>query len=68
MRQFNCEIFAYVDDFIIVSHANDAELHYKALFDLFSDLGLPMNQDKLSNKVSQCVSEVQTPEPYNLSV
>ena len=48
MRQHICEIFAYIDDFIIVSDANDANHHYQALFHLFSDLGLPINQEKLS--------------------
>ena len=41
-------IFAYIDDFIIVSEENDAMRHYHALFDLFTELGLPMNQNKLS--------------------
>ena len=48
MRQHNFEIFAYIDDFIIILHANDAERHYKALYDLFLDLGVPLNQDNLS--------------------
>ena len=48
MRHHNCRIFAYIDDFIIVLQENDAEHHYQALFDLFMELGLPMNQDKLS--------------------
>ena len=48
MKRHNCKIFAYIDDFIIVSQENDARHHYQALFDLFTELGLPMNQDKLS--------------------
>ena len=48
MRRHNCRIFAYIDNFIIVSKENDAMRHYQALFDLFLELGLPMNQDKLS--------------------
>ena len=48
MRRHDCKIFAYIDDFIIVSKKNDAMRHYQALFDLFTELGLPMNQDKLS--------------------
>ena len=48
MRRHNCRIFAYIDNFIIVSKENDPEHHYQALFDLFMELGLPMNQDKLS--------------------
>ena len=48
MKCHDCKIFAYIDDFIIVSQENDARRHYQALFDLFTELGLPMNQDKLS--------------------
>ena len=49
MRHHNCKIFAYIDDSIIVVQENDAMLHYQALYDLFAELGLPMNQDKLSS-------------------
>ena len=48
MRQVNCSIFAYIDDFIMISPENDAERHFHKLHDLFSDLGLPMNQDKVT--------------------
>ena len=48
MRHHKCDIFAYIDDFIIVSQENDTLCHYQALFNLFLELGLPMNSDKLS--------------------
>ena len=48
MRHHKCEIFAYIDDFIIVSEEHEAMCHYQALLNLFSELGLPMNHDKLS--------------------
>ena len=48
MKRHDCKIFAYIDDFIIVSKENDAMCHYEALVELFTELGLPMNQDKLS--------------------
>ena len=48
MKCHDCKIFAYIDDFIIVSEENDAMHHYQTLFDLFTELGLPMNQNKLS--------------------
>ena len=47
MRNQNCKIFAYIDDFVIVSQENDAKRHFQALFDLFTELGLPMNQNKI---------------------
>ena len=49
MRPHNCDIFAYINIyFIIVSQENNAMRHYQTLFDLFAELGLSMNQDKLS--------------------
>ena len=48
MRHHNCKIFAYIDNFIILSQGNDAMHHYQALFDIFAELGLPMKQNKMS--------------------
>ena len=48
MKHHDCKIFLYIDDFIIVSEENDAMRHYQTLFDLFTELGLPMDQNKLS--------------------
>ena len=39
-------IFAYIDDFIIVSNEDDAGRHFNKLSNLFDELGLPMNEDK----------------------
>ena len=46
MRDQGCSIFAYIDDFIIVSNADDAERHFHALSNLLDELGLPMNPSK----------------------
>ena len=43
MRKENCAIFAYIDNFVIVSHRDDAEHHFEKLSSLFDELGLPMN-------------------------
>ena len=48
MKRHDCKIFAYIDDFVIVSEKGNAMRHFQALFDLFTELGLPMNQNKLS--------------------
>ena len=48
MRHEICSLFAYIDDFIMISPEVDAERHFQKLFDLFSELGLPMNRDKVT--------------------
>ena len=46
MREENCGMFGYTDDFIIVSNKDDARRHFNKLSNLFDELGLPMNEDK----------------------
>ena len=46
MREQGCSIFAYIDDFVIVSNADDAERHFQTFSNLLDELGLPMNPDK----------------------
>ena len=48
MKQETCAIFAYIDDFIMISLEYDTECHFQKLFSLFSKLGLPMNSDKVT--------------------
>ena len=48
MKHHDCKVFVCIDDFIIVCEKGDTMRHYQALFDLFTELGLPMNQNKLS--------------------
>ena len=48
MAKEKCQIFAYIDDFILVSEENDADRHFDNLSALFTELGLPMNIDKRS--------------------
>ena len=48
MRKENCAIFAYIDDFIMVASQEDAMGHFAKLSQLFKELGLPMNPDKVS--------------------
>ena len=38
--------FAYIDDFILVTEKNIANQAFHILFNLFEELGLPMNRDK----------------------
>ena len=49
MSKQNCEVFAYIEDFIIVSGENDARHHFDKLSSLFVELRLPMNEDKLGS-------------------
>ena len=46
MQEQGCHIFAYIDDFVIVSNADEAEHHFQALSSLFNEQGLPMNPEK----------------------
>ena len=57
MKSESCAIFAYIDDFIIVSNKGDAMRHFSKLSDLFDELGLPMNEDKRSppSRVLTCL-------------
>ena len=48
MAKEKCHIFAYIDDFILVSEDNDADRHFQKLSALFTGLGLPMKIDKCS--------------------
>ena len=46
MQEQGCHIFAYIDDFVIVSNADDPEHHFQALSSLFNELELPTNPEK----------------------
>ena len=46
MRRKGRHIFAYIDDYILVSTEDSAYSHFEDLYDLISDLGLPINLDK----------------------
>ena len=48
MRHETDSLFAYIDDFIMVLPEVDAERRFQKLFHLFSQLGLPMNKDKVT--------------------
>ena len=39
-------VFAYIDDYILVSTDDLADSHFEDLHDLIADLGLPINPDK----------------------
>ena len=47
VRQENCSIFAYIDDFIVVASQEDAMRQFVKFSELFKELGLPMNPDKI---------------------
>ena len=46
MRRQGRHVFAYIDDYILVSTEDVAHSHFDDLYDLISDLGLPINPDK----------------------
>ena len=52
MRKENCGIFAYIDDFIMISPENDSDSQVKKLFEVFSHLCLTNNQDKFTSPSS----------------
>ena len=47
MAKKGCKIFAYIDDFVGVCTRSKGKQHFKALYDLITDLGLPINPDKV---------------------
>ena len=70
MRQETCALFAYIDDFIMVSTENDAEHHFQKIFNLFSQLGLPMNSDKVTppTRVLTCLGITINLDENSLSI
>ena len=46
MKKLGHTIFAYIDDYIIVSSKEEADKAFSQLSDLLDELGLPMNSDK----------------------
>ena len=66
MKNNGFDVFAYIDDFIIVSPKHKAHQAFHALYDLLTELGLPINPDKCSpppppSKVLTCLGiEVNT--------
>ena len=46
MERHGFKTFAYIDDFILVTEKNAANQAFHTLFNLFEELGLPMNEDK----------------------
>ena len=57
MKKKGFDVFAYIDDFIIVSPKHKAHLAFHALHDLLSELGLPINPAKCDppSKVLICL-------------
>ena len=47
MKNENSSIFTYIDDFIIVAHQSDAMRQFVKFSELFHELGLAMNLDKV---------------------
>ena len=39
-------MFAYIDDYILISPEKDAQCHFQRLVSLLTELGLPSNPDK----------------------
>ena len=46
MAKDGIKMFAYIDDYIIVSHKSSGEAHFQRLASLLAELGLPSNPDK----------------------
>ena len=46
MKKLGHTIFAYIDDYIIISSEEEADRAFKQLSELLDELGLPMNPDK----------------------
>ena len=57
MKQKGFDVFAYIDDFMIVSPKHKAEQAFVTLCDLLMELGLPINPDKCNppSKVLTCL-------------
>ena len=57
MKQKGFDVFAYIDDFMIVSPKHKAEMAFHALYDLVTELGLPINPGKCNplSKVLTCL-------------
>ena len=46
--KFGCKIFAYIDDFVGVCTKSQGQHYFRILYDLITDLGLPVNPDKVN--------------------
>ena len=46
MNQKGFQVFAYIDDFILVNPKHKAREAFDTLYNLLTELGLPMNEDK----------------------
>ena len=46
MAKEKCQIFAYINDFILVSQETDTDCHFDKRSALFTELGISMNTDK----------------------
>ena len=46
MKQKGFQVFAYIADFILVNNKHKARKPFDTLYNLFTELGLPMNEDK----------------------
>ena len=46
MAKSGAKMFAYIDDYILISPEKDAQRHFQCLASLLSELGLPSNPDK----------------------
>ena len=45
MKQKGFDVFAHIDDFMIVSPKHQVNLDFRTLYDLLTELGLPINHD-----------------------
>ena len=48
MKKFGVNLHCYIDDYVAVATRYEADQYFDRLCDLLQDLGLPINQDKLT--------------------
>ena len=68
MAKEKCQIFAYIDDFILVSEENDADRHFDKLSALFTELGLPMNKRSPHTRSLTCLGITIDLDSNSLSI
>ena len=70
MGKDNCKIFAYIDDYVIVSTEDDAWRHFNKLSALLTELGLPMNENRRSppTRVLTCLGITIDLDKNSLSI
>ena len=63
MTKENCQLFAYNDDFILMSQENETDHHFERLSAMFTELVLPINTDKRSPLLGPSPGQ-ELPLPY----